>query len=347
MISYRIGSASALAGVLLSAAGCLERTETITVARDGGVTIDLRYSGDPQSFDRPEALPGEKSGWRIQRRSETDEEGKVTEIWTSRRRFEPREKLPSNFGTKDDPNTDLYLSFPTTVRHDRRADGMYLHFRRVYEPRKWAYVQFWRDHLVDDEVQAIMDKPVEELADGERVRLVKALVGVELFKQVELAGAALEDCGQDVPQDVWLRARAAMLSAVEKTDWEDFVRRALAIELKEERDEYFAGESRRLLDEAYAAFLDELLAAAGDDEPLHDRFDAAFDRAKTHYDITSQLGSDHFKIHVNMPGELIAHNADKIADDGSAVWEFDGKAFRDRPLELMVTTRLPATRDDK
>ena len=347
MTSYRSSAARILTGFVLSAAGCLERTETITVARNGGVTIDLRYSGAPQDFDRPDALPTERSGWRVEHRSERDEEGKVTEILTSRRRFEPREKLPANFGAKGDPNVDLYLSFPTTVRHDRRADGMYLHFRRVYEPRRWAYVQFWRDHLVDDDIQALIDKPIEELADEDRVRIVKARVGVELFKQVELAGAALDDCGKDVPQDVRLRARRAMLSVVEQTDWEDFVRQGVAIELKEERDEYFARESRRLLDEAHTAFVDELPAGGGDDEASHDRFDAAYDRAETYYDITNDLGAEQFKIIVKMPGELVAHNADKIADDGSAVWEFNGKAFRDRPFELMVTTRLPPMRDDK
>ena len=70
-------------------------------------------------------------------------------------------------------------------------------------------------------------------------------------------------------------------------------------------------------------------------------FNKAYERAKLSHAITEQVGGHLFQVEVEMPGRIVAHNADKVdSDNGPAVWEFSGEAFRDRPWEIMITSRV-------
>jgi len=114
----------------------------------------------------------------------------------------------------------------------------------------------------------------------------------------------------------------------------------------EERDQEVERVALQVMDRARSAFSRSLRTVAKYDEEKIHRFDAAFDRAKRYYDITSQQAAHAFEIRVNMPGEVVAHNGEKV-EDAEVVWEFDGNAFRDRSYELMVTSKLPLSREDK
>lgn len=62
------------------------------------------------------------------------------------------------------------------------------------------------------------------------------------------------------------------------------------------------------------------------------------------HDVTADLGDDAFKIKVIMPGEIVGTNADTVA--GSAcTWSFGGERFRDRAVELLVSSRLALVPD--
>ncbi len=369
-----------LPGIIVAAsiaalAGCVERKETIHISSDGAVSMDLEYRADPGEFDSPVAFPSEKSGWTVDRRSEFDHKGKETVALTSRRAFAPREALPGNFAAKGDHDAALYLQFPTTVRVERRADGTYMHFKRVYESREWAQIQYWHDLAFDDDVKKLGDKPVEEMTMAEKARVVKAFAGFELFKHMELAKRAIEKMGDRIPQDASLRARMILTSRYEDTDWEAFVDqfetpsdvdRAASEdesvtqtesdpsvaglvksaankteEAKEERTARFEAAAKQLLVESLHGAMAELAESTDLDESHMQKLHAEFANAKKAYDITESLGAHSFKIKVLMPGELVGHNGDKIdEEDGGIVWEFDGKAFRDRRFELAATVKL-------
>jgi hypothetical protein len=70
-----------------------------------------------------------------------------------------------------------------------------------------------------------------------------------------------------------------------------------------------------------------------------DLFMERFDWHQKRYEISEDLGDDVFEIHVEMPGVIVATNADSH-DEGEASWEFDGKMLRDRVTELMATSRV-------
>lgn len=326
--------------VLLTAVGCLERKETITVARDGSVTIELRYKGNEQDMKTDDALPSRDSGWNVKRavKSEGDEKKHVL---TARRTFAPGDALPGTFAAPDDPDANLYLDFPTTIRTQRRPDGLYFHFRRVYTPRKWNTINHWHDHFLEsDDIKKLGAKPSDELTTQERVVLFRAFAAVQAFEQVEIARAALAETNSGLPQDHWLLARAALLTVYRDLDYEALVEQYAEL-TDDERKTRSERDSAELQARGLGRLIDSLQSDAGYQPSGLDRFERSYERAERYHKITGQLGGHAFRITVKLPGEVVAHNADSIDDEG-AVWEFDGEAFRDRPFELMITSRVPA-----
>lgn len=342
---------SAVVLPMLIAIGCVKRKETIVVKPEGAVTVTIEYEGDKGDFDKGDAMPSPASGWKVDRnvKSEARPNGeKKDEVTlTGERTFKPGEELPGSYAAPDDPSAALYLKFPTTLTRERRKDGEYLHFRRVYTPRDWAYVQFWADAHIDDNMKKLGEKKPEELTHEERVQLLKAFAGVEAYKQIELAQRALKESDPSLKPDHWLLARAALMKVYEESvDWDEMAKRYESTP-QEDQDEQFERESQRISGEAHQAFVGSLKRDAGYDAERIAKYGAASDRIKKFYEITNDLGGHVFQIHVQMPGTIVAHNGDKMDDDGTVEWEFDGKAFRDRAYELMVTSRLPLDREGK
>jgi hypothetical protein len=332
---------------VLFALGCVKRKETLIVKPDGAVSVTIEYEGDKGDFDKGDAMPSEQGGWKVSRELRTEENKKETVQLTGERTFKPGEELPGSYAAPNDPDAGLYLKFPTTLTRERRKDGVYLHLRRVYLPRDWAYVQFWADAHIDDNIKKLGEKKPEELTHEERVQIIKAFAGVEAYKQMELAQRALKESDERLKPDHWLMARKALLNVYEENvDWDEIARRVENLS-NEERDQAFERESKRILGEAHWAFVGSLKRDAGYDADQTAKFDTAYERAKRYYDITNQLGGHGFQLHVQMPGTIVAHNGDGLDDDATVKWEFDGKAFRDRPYELMVTSRLPLAPDEK
>ncbi len=325
---------------LMVAAGCLKRKETITIASDGSTTIRLHYTGTPSDFKTADALPAAASGWPIEVAVTTDGKDE-TQTRVAQRTFAAGQPLPRTFAAEDDPDADLYLDFPTTVRTERRADGVYYHYRRTYQPRKWAYVRYWQEHFINEDIDKLGRKPAEELTLDERIRLFKAFAASISHEKMEMARAALAQCDPDLPADHWLMARRALLDVYAGLDYAALVRNSDGLS-EEERNAHFDRLGREIEDRALSGLVACLRATAGYDDVAVGRFETEYERAKRQFDITNQLGGHGFEIRVKMPGEILAHNADRVdADDaGAVVWEFDGKAFRDRPYELSVTSRV-------
>ena len=333
-------------GLLPLALGCLKRTEKINITSSGAVTIAIEYEGEKGDFETLDALPSEQSGWKVSRETQVKEDKKEEIRLTGERTFAPGEELPASYAAPTDAQTGPYLKFPTTLTRERRKDGVYLHFRRVYVPRDWAYVQFWADQHIDDNIKKLGEKKPEELTHEERVQFIQAFAGVEAYKQIELAQRALKESDAGLKPDEWLLARQALLKVYEEVDWQAIATRHENTP-QEQRDQQLERESQRILDEGHRAFVRSLKQDARYDDQRTSKFEAALGRAKKSYDITNQLGGHAFEIEVTMPGTVVAHNAEKDVEDGTVQWQFDGTAFRDRPFELMVTSRLPLEHGDK
>jgi len=353
MFQNKFRSYGAAVVLTLSACvGCVERDEEITIAPDGSVVIELEYKGDEEDILRGDAMPSAEGGWNVVRTTEKDND-KIKHVLKAERRFAPNEQLPRTFAATGDPNTDLYLDFPTTVRVEKRADGVYYYFRRVYTPRRWAYIQRWNDVLFDDDMKKLADKPAEQLTPEERVKIAEAFAGLEALKQVEFAQGAIEKSHPDLPAEYGLMARRALIRVYEREEEKGNLERIItsceALSEKE-RGECYDAEVERILGEAYGAYVQSLRQDARLSAEQVAAFERAYQRTRRYHEISEQLGGHNFGIEVKMPGVIIAHNAldDKVdvneQERTSTVdFNFDGKWFRDCPHELIVVSRL----DDK
>ena len=138
MFHKKIRAYGAAAALTLAAfAGCVERDEEIVIAPDGSVVMTLTHKGDEENILGSDAMPSAASGWEVTRSTEKEND-KTRYVLKSERRFAAGEQLPRTFAAAGDPDVDLYLDFPTTLRIEKRADGTYYYFRRVYTPRRWA-----------------------------------------------------------------------------------------------------------------------------------------------------------------------------------------------------------------
>ncbi|MCZ6683753.1 MAG: hypothetical protein O7B26_11285 [Planctomycetota bacterium] len=329
---------------LLAAAGCLERNETITVKRDGSAEITLAYTGSPEDFRTADALPSAATGWKVKwetRKNGDDEE----RILRTRRKFAAGSELPGSYAADDDADADLSLAFPTTLHIEERPDGTYYHFRRNYTPRAWSNVRFWNDHFIDDDIEKLAERPSEDLTLEERVKIMRAFTNIEAYEQVEHARAALAEIDPGLSQDRWLAVRRAVLDVYDSIDLAAFVSQFETLS-EEERNAAIDAEGERYEGLARSAMVQALQRFAKYDDGAAETFAAAYERADRRHKITNQVGGHKFIIRVRMPGEIVAHNARKVDQDG-AFWEFHGSAFRDRAYPLMITSRVTHESDGK
>lgn len=323
--------------------GCVKRAEQITVTADGRVRIALHYEGPVEEIERSsDAMPSDKSGWEVTRRLEKDGDDEVL-VLTAERSFPPGARLPSSFAAPEGERFDLDVKFPTTLHTEPRADGVYYHFRRVYAERPWAYVRYWEETCVNELIKEIAQKPLKDLTEEERRKVLQAFADFEAHKLTEFVRAALREVEPDLPQDHWLLARQRLLRAYrDLIDWEriESFYQQLA---EDERDRKFVEESERIQQEALVAVRRSLRADAGLDDARLERFMPAFERARRQHAVTEAGVGHHWLITVDMPGEIVAHNADGVTDEGLPRWEFSGASFRDRPFEIMITSRVKGT----
>lgn len=345
----------AMAVVLVSGVlGCVRRKETISIAKDGRVAIEVQHEGSTQEIKRTEMDVWRSSGWKVEfdetvkRDAETGEDKVEEHKLTAAMSFEPGAELPDHWPTEDDADTDLQLHFPTTVTVEQRGGDTYYRFHRFYSPRRWAYIEYWKHRLLEnDEAKQVREKPFEELTDEEKLQLARAFLMVEGHKQAELVTAALDECEPEMAVEDRTLVQQSLLDVYRKAaeHFADPMKQCIDLE-EEQRNDCFEQHVQRLLSEGGDAVGSVLRKALGLSPAQLLAYEQSQRRASDYYRISNTIGGHRFDIEVKLPGTVVAHNADKIETqaDGTTVarWDFDGTAFRDRTHELIVVSRLGA-----
>ena len=325
--------------VLVLVAGCIERTETITVEADGTVIIELEFETDSEGemYDG-DAVPTLVGGWLVEERVELDEDDDPSYILIAEAVFPPEAALPGSFAAPRDVDGDLALQFPTSVTIEERPDGVYYHFHRKYPARAWAQIEALRQLLVDEKLKAVREKSQDEYTLDDRVLMLQAFADFEAAKMLTFAREAFLEVSPDAPQDGWLAVDAAMQAFKSQLDFRR-IARLMEIEDERERDEALEGEAEDWEAKAQRRLKDALREFCHYGGRQMSDFLRRFERKRRFHEITADLGDDAFEITVNMPGELVGSNADDAAR-GRATWKFSGERFRDRDVELMASSRL-------
>lgn len=331
----------AVACAALFATGCLERKETIRVSHDGSSVLRVELKGDPTDFAEGDALPSAAARWAvIEQKTEVDKEGKRTEHRTAELAVPAGSALPDAYAAADDPARAVILRFPTTLTVEDRPDGRYYHLQRVYQHREEARYNTVRElHAgLFEDVKRLSDRDPADLTDEDRTRLVTAFKLAECGKQIEYVTAGTEPLRETWPQHYGLLARQAMVDHFEAIDVPAVVA-LLKRPAGPDRDAEINALGNRVISGGREAVRQTLVRLHVPDAELQ-RFLEAFDREQTRRTISEDLSDESWIVTVELPGEIVASNATRIAE-GKAEWSFNGKVLHDRDHVLMVTSRLP------
>lgn len=327
----------AAAALLALLPGCIERKEKIRISDSGAVTYRLELSGDPGDFDAGDALPTERGGWRVEERTEVNDDGEKKRFLVAERRIERDAEQPGDYA-EDDEMAEIALRFPTTLTVERREDGVYYQFARSYAPRAAARYDYFRK-VLENSSNAAMKKNLEEMSEAELTDVLTRLRGVEALQRAEYVRAGAEALAERWPLEYELRLRQSLIRCFEQMDAAPLVA-LLRDQASENRDKAIEREAQRIVELAREALEDELQAL---DVPRREReqFFAAYDLEEQRRQVTEDISDERFVVEIEMPGEIVAHNG-LSAKDATVTWEFGGQALLDREERLLVISRVAA-----
>lgn len=327
---------AASAGLL--ATGCLERKETIRVSRDGSVKMTVTIKGQPADFDTGDALPERGGPWKVEAdRMESDPDKSESRVRVATFEGRKGEPIPDSFVDERNPNYETSLRFPTTMNIEKRSDGEYFHFNRRYLARQDARYEIWNQALKET-VDKVAGKDPSDMTDEQRRELVGALRASESLKRAEMVTAAVETMeDREWPQDYGLRLRRAVLETYERVNMDDIVT-LMGSPAGEDRDMAINAIGAGLVEKVADRLrheLRELRVRTGDVE----RFFDAYAAEEARRSVTEDLMDETFRVELELPGEIVAHNATSV-EDGKLIWEFPGKWLNDRDHVIMATSRI-------
>lgn len=329
-------AAMAAATLLITETGCLKRHEIIQVRKDGSVSMKLEYQGSEEDLAGPDALPRAADGWSVGRGTVKRGNEEVHVVRASAD-FAPGEALPTSFGDAG----DVHLTFPTQVRREKRPDGVYFEFRRVYAPRKYALTQYWNDRYIDDDIKKLSEKSIESLDQDERSKLLRAFGDVESHQQLEELRQAVDAELPELGVAAWLAARDELLSVYRRFDYE-----GLADSIRGLNDEDASAKIVKMGEsvptDAERAFVESLQRHANLTTNGVEKLRSSIEREQLRRKVTETTRTQSFQIEVELPGEIVGSNGDSI-EGGRVSWEFDGRAFCDRSYELVATSWLASS----
>ncbi len=327
--------------VAMSFLGCVERKERITIRPEGTVLLEATFSTD--SFnelygENGDAVPSLAGGWLVEESVVVKDDGENQYQLHAEAIIPPEIGLPSNFASLGDATPDVYLQFPTTLTIEDRDDGTYYHFRRVYQRRAWADLATRRRLLLDEPLKEMEGRDLQDMSPQEQTKLLRAFVDFEAAKIMTFARSAYLETTPDAPQDDWLYVHEDLMRFKNEVDYGRLLN-LLTIPEQEERDEALQEEAERW-EQSAADRLQQAIRTYGryGGSQLKS-FLQRYEWHKRYHQISEDLGDDAFEITVQMPGEIVASNADSTSPK-QATWKFDGTQIRDRDVELMVTSRL-------
>ncbi len=325
--------AAAMAAAVLG--GCVKNEEKITVHADGSVDLQMVVEGDRKDMESGAPGIAKREGWVVTQHMVTEDDGEQKVHRQAEITIPAGQPIPANYPTDDPDGEALALRHATTLEIERRADGVYYHFRRVYEHRPAAFVNVAWDELYEE----YGDEDPAKMKGDEARKFVVMLGGIARFQQAAIVRKAWRSLDNPWRQDLRLAVYDAINRVINGIDPDEVVEMLTG----ESNDD---GDSDAELD-ALAARVDlevsDAITTVLRDARIPMReineFHALLARERRRYAITDDYMDDYWRVKLEMPGTLVGHNGDKI-EDGAVTWERKGEYFYDRTVELLATSRV-------
>lgn len=327
--------------------GCVERKERLVISPDGSVLWQVNMRSDTlEDLLTGDAVPTPGALWIVRQEQERDEEGRVTHILNAETAFAPRRKLPQGFGRPQSIEEQTCLAFPTTITFEKRRDGTYCHFTRRYEARAWREIETLREQYVENVAGGLVDDPAA-WTPVQRLNITQALVRFEIEKHIHFTRQAWLATLPDEPQDGYLKVADSLRSIMLTMD---FARLSNLLAPPEEGGQIPEGaieqaikiESEQL-QATIIAKLQEAAQQAGLEGSKANALLAACETQRRIFAATEDLNDDGFEIEVEMPGVIVASNAEQVdggVSGNTILWKFKGESLHDNAIELIATSKI-------
>lgn len=334
MVLGRLLVAIWVIGLIFIMSGCIERTETIRVEPDGTVYLQVVFRGDPDDIRTGDALLSEPGPWSVVDTVQLQDDGSEKLVRTATLTVKPGERLPDQYCPENSDLSGVALSMPTFLRIEEKSDGTYYHFRRDYERRDWACIDYFRRKLVEHELEAIQGKKLADVPAEQRESLTRGLVEYEKAKVIELAWAANETLYPQLEQDQWLVLRQGIDDVYNRIDIKRIV------EILQMKDQQAGEEIRHLADDISLQIyrvISQTLSEVDATGLLGQQFVEQFEIERRRRMISEDLQDESWQVSVQLPGRLVGHNGDYV-EGNVVIWKFAGDAINDRDQTLMATS---------
>lgn len=334
---------TALAIASLSLSACVERKERIAVRPDGTVDLSVEHRSDSiEDLLDGDALPDARAGWQTDVSSAADENGKVVHLFEASLATTV-EAMPGVYGRPSDPGASRFLQFPTSITVERRRDGVWYHFRRTYQSRRWAELAALNDSPAAQRLRQSGEGPdVQERSLDELEALSRALVDVQVQRTLLLVRRALLEGAPNAAQDGWLRARERMERLALEIDARGAAEElSRAVVVGDEAKRFDA--IRKALKRLEATVDDQIQLVVRTECSLGGSESSGFLRSlaeqRVETEVSEDIADDSFEIVVELPGEIMGANTTDRRGN-TARWAFKGEELFDRPRELLVSSRV-------
>jgi hypothetical protein len=325
-----------LTSCLLSV-GCLEQDETITVAPNGDVTIEVSLSGAPDQLKDSILLPSGPA-WHITERK-LDTSGKSPTLTITATASVPYgSPLPESFLPEKAKEYDLSLHFPGTLSVEKQGNRTFYTFKRTYEARRFlAYDYSEVPRLWDRDLEShVLDSGLFKVSPDERKKY-------------------LEQLSQGYEYSYWSYNRGALGELVRSNILTDTVLLSLTHEAEGYLDstltpDFFLNVMKRseaviqtALDsvgrEIDRHFLNAVSAVSKGNTQITDRFKRVYTRQQRDYEITQKLDGFEYTVNLIMPGTVISTNGMPDSENpGKVMWSFKGNKMNDADLPLYAVS---------
>ncbi len=331
----RIALAAVSALLLLGLCSCVKREETITVMPDGSSVITVQLTADSEEELNAAAPPTVADGWKVERSTRTDDKRKTEYILAAKRLVSPNTPLPSQ-DAPSAPQAALELNFPTSLRVEKRPDGTYYLFRRIFDSRDFAQWNHVEAREANENLKPLIQKN-EPLTRSEREKVIRTQIEIAVDKKLEVARAAFLQVTPQAPVDQWVRVNEAIRAEAKKLDVNPLVD-LLQAKQSPQRDEEIA-EAVKAWD--VDVLIEKSLAGHGYNEQQLAAYAEARKVMDRRNEITDRINGESFSVRLQLPGQLVGSNATKIENNGTLEWQMTGELMMDRKLELVAASKVP------
>lgn len=336
----------ALAATILSASlslflhGCVKRTQTITVHADGGVDLVFEEEGDRKDMESGAPPMAARPGWQFDEQAEphSDKDDEVRR--TARITLPAGSPLPEVYPNNDSAGEALGVHHPAAVTVERRREGVYYHFRQVFKPISWAYLNYCTESILEPVMQKLEDQDVNNLPHDDKVKLVSALVETDLCKRLAGARRAVRAVHPPLTDDEWLMVRETITKVLQGIPTETVLAALEANESAEKENGSTPdalAELTRAVNRDVAEAVRRTLAEFNFPPDRMNAVLAALDEQARRAAIAEDYADESWEVRVLLPGRVLRHNAATL-DGEYLTWKIDAEGIHDREVELLATS---------